>query len=142
MPIVLHRFLPEAHPDRETTHEAVVLAHRHQRVHNAPIEQAKVARVAWDLDGRDTRDQPIERRGGQQLETGLARAPGTLGVDHLDAGLPTRNQLRDNLGRILQIGVHDDDGVATSVVKSCGDGNLMAEITREIDHTHAGIALV
>ena len=36
----------------------------------------------------------------------------------------------DDFGRILQIGVHDDDRAAGGVVEPGGDRDLMAEIAR------------
>ena len=38
----------------------------------------------------------------------------------------------NHLGRILQIGVHDDDGVTGGVVETRGDGSLVSKVPGEV----------
>ncbi len=45
----------------------------------------------------------------------------------------------DDFGRILEIGVHDDDRAAGSAIESGGDRDLMAEIARELDEPIATV---
>ena len=45
----------------------------------------------------------------------------------------------DDLGRVLQVGVHHDDRAAGGVVEPGGDGDLMAEIARQLDEPIAPI---
>jgi hypothetical protein len=52
---------------------------------------------------------------------------------------PFGDELRDDLGRVLQIRVHDDDRVAPGMVESGGDGDLLAEIAAEGDGGQAPI---
>ena len=44
---------------------------------------------------------------------------------------PAPEKLRDDLGRVLQVGVHDHDRVAVRVVHARGDRQLVAEVARE-----------
>jgi hypothetical protein len=45
----------------------VVLAHRYQHLHHAPVEQAEIAGVGGDVYRGEAVDQAIEDRGGEQL---------------------------------------------------------------------------
>ena len=57
-------------------------------------------------------DQPVEQIGGQALERALAVARQPLGVDDLEALLPFGDHVEHDFGRVLQVGVHDDDRLA------------------------------
>ena len=45
----------------------------------------------------------------------------------------------DDFGRILQIGVHDDDRAAGGAIESGGDRDLMTEIARQLDEPVAPV---
>ena len=56
-----------------------------------------------------------------------------LGVDDVVALLPFGDHLEHDFGRVLQIGVHDDDRAAGGVIEPGRDRDLMAEIARQLD---------
>ncbi len=139
LPVVAHRLLPEADPGREPAHEAVALWHGHEGVHHPPVQQPEIARVRGDVDRGQAADGAVEHGGGEQLEARLAGTFSPLRVDHLGALTPPRDEVGDDLGRVLQVGVDDDHGVAAGVVQAGGDGDLVAEVAREVDHAHARV---
>src|SRR5947209_3451917 len=95
----------------------MVFAHGDKRVHNTAVDQAKITGVAWNGDRGQASDEPVKSRGSQQLEARLAFTGSALSVDHFRALFPAQNQLRDDLRRILKVGIHDNDGLAARIVK-------------------------
>jgi len=45
--------------------------------------------------------------------------------------------LEDNLWRVLQVGVNDNDGVPLRIVQAGRNGCLVAEVARKVDDLHA-----
>ena len=74
------------------------------------------------------------------LEFTLTGAGQTAGVDDFISFLPFCDHLSDDLRRILQIGIHDDDCFSGGHVHSRCDRNLMTEIPRQSDVAVAWIA--
>ena len=122
-----------ADPHGHAAQEAVALAHRQQRVERRAVEQAEVARVVLQLDLGELVEQPVEPARGRELEARLALALLAHGVDDVAAGAPVIEHLRDQLGRVLQVGVEHHDGVAAGVVEPGGQRRLVAEVARQVD---------
>src|SRR3954464_15969409 len=72
------RLLPKANPDRKAAHKTMLFPARNQHIHDAPIKQAKIARIAWNTDRGDALDHAIERRCCEQFETRLSRGTRSL----------------------------------------------------------------
>jgi hypothetical protein len=68
-------------------------------------------------------------------------APQPPAIDDVKTIPPARDHLADHFGRVLQIGVHDDDGFARGGVHAGADRDLMAEISRRADIAVARIGL-
>ena len=129
----------EAHPRRHAAQEAVALAQPGQRVDDLAVEQPEVARVGLERDLREPPHERVEAARGDELEARLAAAHPPLGDHHVDPLPPALHELRDDLGRVLQVAVDDHDGVAAGVVEAGGDRELVAERAREVQHAHAGV---
>ena len=79
-------------------------------------------------------------RPGSPTATGTRRLLHAVG----DVGTrpPTLQHLRDDFGRILEVGVHNDGGIAGRALQAGGNGDLMAEIAGEREYAHARIGAV
>ena len=86
------------------------LAELVQRDDDAAAHEAEVARVERDLDGDHRGEEAIEDLRRDELEERLAGARATSAVDDVVALAPLLEHLDDDLGRVLEVGVHDDDG--------------------------------
>jgi hypothetical protein len=106
-------------------------------VDHAAAHQPEVAGVARKVHAADVLHQPIEQARGRPLRPGLAFTRAPLGVNHVEAVPPTCDERRDHFGRVLQIGIDHDHGLAAGVLEAGGGGDLLAEITRQIDDRHA-----
>jgi hypothetical protein len=60
--------------------------------------------------------------------------------DDVIAAAPRSDHVRNVLGRILQIGVDDDDSVSIGGVQTGAHRHFLAEIAGKIEHHHASIA--
>lgn len=56
-------------------------------------------------------------------------------IDYIRAGLPTANEGRDQLGRVLQIGVHRHDDVAFGRLKAGRKRRLLAKVAGQLQDT-------
>ena len=74
-----------------------------------------------------------------QLESPLAEPPAAHAVNDLPSLTPKRGHFEHHLGRVLQVRVHDHDGVARGVVETCRDGDLVTEVSRQEERLHARI---
>ena len=68
---------------------------------------------------------------GEKLASLLTAAP--HGDDNFGATPPRFDQFRNHLGRILEVTVHDDRGIATGSLKARGDSSHMSPVTRQLD---------
>ena len=66
-------------------------------------------------------------------------APGADAVDDVVTLRPLRNQSGNRLGRILQIAIHQHDGVAEGLPQAGSEGHLGTEVARVRDHGDARI---
>ncbi len=131
--LVRHADLPEADPRDHRPHKAVPLAHPLEGLERVAVEQAEVPGLHRDDDVGERLDDAVEQPRGEELEPRLAFAFGAHGVDHLVAFAPLGDQIGDDLRRVLQVGVDDDDGVAARVIHPGGDRNLVAEVPRKVE---------
>ena len=71
-------------------------------------------------------------RGGT-FDDGLTLALGALCVDNIVTILPFANQLRYQFRRILQVGIDDDNRVASGLVQAGAESDFLAEISAQIE---------
>ena len=71
----------------------------------------------------------------------LALAGAALGVDDVEALAPALDELGDQLGRVLEVAVDHDDGVAARRLQPGDRRHRLAEAPREAQHLDARVAL-
>ncbi len=125
----------------ESAQKSVTLGQRHDVVHDATAEQTKITGVGRDLDFGDAGDHPIADVRDDPLGQRLAGARAPLGVDDLVAVAPARDQLGDQLGRILQVAVDNDDRVARRGLEPRDRRHRLTEPSRKAQHLDAGVLL-
>ena len=73
-------------------------------------------------------EQGVEGGREPSAEEGLAAASTAAGIDVVVALLPEAEHVGDELGRMLQVGVHDHHTVAGDIVETGQHGSLFAII--------------
>src|SRR5438105_4724871 len=126
--LILHSLLAKTNPGGEAAHETMVLAHRDQSINDPPIQQAKIPCVAWYLNRGNACNQAIEEGGCEQFEACLTVATAALSIDDLCAIFPACDQCRNDLWRVLQIGIKDDHRLTPRIIQPSGDGDLMPKV--------------
>lgn len=106
---------------------------------SAGAEQTKIAGVHLDGNARRARQHVVIQLGRQFFEGRLAAARAALGVHVVVAFKPAFDQFRDQLRRMLQVGVHEDGAVAARVVDGGRQRDLLAEVARKAQVAHAGV---
>ena len=108
--VVGERHLPEADPRDHAADEARLLGHREQCVERAAAHQPEVAGVERDVDLGRAREQPVKAVRRCPLERRFAGAALAHAIDHVaPRSSHRRNHRRKQLGRILEVGVDDQD---------------------------------
>ena len=72
-----------------------------------------------------------------RIKAQYAASPVAAGDDLVVALLVAPHELGDQLRRVLQVGVHDDDGVTGGGPQAGEHGRLLAEVAAERDDPHA-----
>ena len=86
----------------------------------------------------DAGHQPVEGGEERPLQRVFLAADADR-VDDVEAAAPLRDESRNRFRRVLQVRVHQHDGVAAAVGQPRLDRSLMAEIAREVDDADAAI---
>ena len=135
------RLLAKAGPGHHGAHEAVTLRHGEEGVHHFAVHEPEVAGISRNGDVGEPVEESVEGAGRPALEPRLAVAFGAQAVGDVGAPAPTLQHLDDDLGRVLEVGVDDDDddGIAGSALQAGGHGDLMAEIAGQGEDPHARI---
>src|SRR5688500_16837183 len=112
--------MAESDPIDHSAKIAVTLRHGSQRVDDTAVEQSEVADVGRKIDGRKTPQHAIKQACRSTLEDSFSRSANPARRHDMIAIPPTSDHLQRNLRRILKIGVHDDHGVAPSMIDAGG----------------------
>nr|GFD59364.1 hypothetical protein [Tanacetum cinerariifolium] len=78
-------------------------------------DDTEVAGIDRNINVRDGGQHAVEQLGSHELGSAFAGAREALGIHHLVAAAQLVVELRNELGRVLQVGVDDDDGLAGGV---------------------------
>ena len=104
-----------------------------ERVDDAAAHQTKIAGIDWDRNFGKALDDAVEQARSKELKWTFAFARSPHRVDDVVAFAPLCIERGDELGRVLQIAVHQDDRVARSDIDAGRGSELVTEIAREIN---------
>src|SRR5258706_9521134 len=77
--------------------------------------------------------------GGYFFEKCFSLSLAANGMNDFKAFLPLGDQLRNDLGRILQITIHNHTGIALRIIQRGGDRSLVTEIPAQVKPPDARI---
>ncbi|GAA3489071.1 hypothetical protein GCM10018987_31540 [Streptomyces cremeus] len=125
-------------PGENAFGEAVVLGEAEHGVDRPPGEQPEVADAVDEFHVDKSIHEAVVGTGGQGAGDAVAR-PGAAGDDLVVSPYVQGDHAGDELGRVLEVGVHDDDRVAARVPQAGEHGRLLAEVAAEGDVPGAGV---
>ena len=131
--VVRQRDLLEADPRHHPADEARLLRHCQQGVERPAAHQPEVAGVDRDFDFGRARQEAVESVRGGPLERGVAAPALAHAID--DIRLARAHHVehrRQELGRILQVGVDDQHMIAAAQIESGGQRELVAVVARQV----------
>ena len=137
--MIVNGFLAKADPGHHAAQEAVAFLQGEERVHHLAVHQPEIAGVERDGDVRDAGHEPVECLGCPTFEGGLTLAFGPHAVGDVGAPAPAFQHLGDDLGRVLQVGVDEGDGIAGGFGQTAVMATCLSEIARQGDDPHARI---
>ncbi len=130
----------QSDPTADTAYKAVPFRHGLQQVHHSAVHDAEIAGIQRDLHVRHLAQHAVKGGIRHAFRPALL-APFADGVDYVVAGAPLRDELWQHLGRVLQIGIHDDDGVTPGEIQAGADGNLVSEVPCQLHNSHVWVHL-
>ena len=113
-----------------------MLTHLQEYIRHAPVDEAEVAGIERNRVGAHPVEQAVIHAGGELFEQRFALTLQALSIDDIRAPLPLLHHLRNQLRRVLQVDVDDDERAAAGGVHAAGYGELMAKIAGEGEHAH------
>src|SRR3546814_14943146 len=93
----------------------------------------------WSSDVCSSDLQTVKQVRAQTLGAGFSRAGTAAHADNVGAGAPRIEHVGYQLGRVLQIRVQNNDGLARGLGQAGGQGGLLAEITAQPDGPDVGV---
>ena len=117
----------------------MALGHGEQQVEHAAGHEAEIAGVGRNVDVGHPADQAVEGRGGGALEQALAVALAALAVDHVGALVEQRHHVGQQFGRILQVGVDDQDALAAAYREAGRERQLVAVVAHQLHRNDARV---
>ena len=139
----------ERHADRAVPHpgiqplvEAHALAHTVHGVDGLAVEQAKVARSFRQHGAAQPPEGGVEEPREETVRQAVGVPVDAPAIDHVGALAPVPDEVGDQLGRMLEVGVHEHGGVAGRVGEPGCRRDLLAEVAAERDRLEARIASV
>lgn len=131
----------EAEPVDEAARHTVSLGEASEFSGDRAVNEAEVGGARNDIGVRNGANKAIEEARAPLLEAGVARVV-LADADHdVGALFPRFDEARDELGRVLKIGVERNDGIAFGVVDAGGRCGFLAEVPREIKNAHPSVGM-
>ncbi len=120
----------EADPGEDPLGEPIALGEGQHAVHGPSRQQPEVPGAVDQLHVHAAADERVVGVAERAAEHALARA--VAARDDLVVAVPMQFQhAGDQLGRVLEVGVHDDDGRAARHAEPGEHGGLLAEVAAE-----------
>ena len=131
------RLLPKTGPRHHAADETVAFRHGEKGVDHPAVQQPEITGVERNGDVGDAVEEAVERPGPPGLEPRLPLAHGANAVGDVRPSTPAVEHFEDDLGRILQVRVGEDDGVAPGGLQAGGVGDLLTEVAGQGEDPHA-----
>ena len=114
---------------------------RIQRLDGTSTQQAKISSILRQIDITDFLHQPVKGVCRGLFKKCLTFPSFTLGVDDIETVLPFRDQIRDQLRRVLQISIDDHHCIAFRLMQTCSHRDLLAEVTTQVQNCNTIIGI-
>ncbi|MPN02758.1 hypothetical protein SDC9_149974 [bioreactor metagenome] len=113
-----------------------MLAHLQKQIGNVAANESEIARVERNGVGAHPGKQAVVHRRRELLKQGFALALEALAVDDVRAVFPHLDHLRNQLRRVLQIDVDDDQSTALCRIHTAGHRELVAKVAGEREYLY------
>lgn len=125
--------LTKSEPVDESAVHAVFLTEAKVGIHHAPVEQAVVGRPWFQFEFRHRIEECIEKPWGDSFQERSAMNLRSAVVDDIVILLPFFQEFRNPFDRVLSVGIERDDRVPVREFQPGGDGELLPEVSAQID---------
>ena len=112
----------ETDPGKNALHEPVAFGQQQYRFDDPAGHEPVIPGIELYFWRGDPVEQAVEKLGRGFLEPGIRTAVLADAVDDIVAGFPFFDEGRDDLGRVLQIGVDGNDDRSRGILQAGGEG--------------------
>jgi len=132
-------FLTETNPFREPAIEPRTLGKvTSEHIGSCSVQQLKIGRVA-DVDAAQGRYQVAESARAEPSDDALGLPIALHPVHDFCPSMPGGDHVRNQVWRVLEVGVHGDDRVASGGPQTGEERCFLAEVACELQTSHSGI---
>ena len=130
----------ETYPAYQASYILTPLLEAVELIHHLPVDQAKIARIQRKMHLAHVIQHPIKHLRGKQLEETLTLAGLADAIHHIGVLLRVqRQQIRDQLRRILHIGIDNHGQIRVAMIDTRRHRGLMSEIAGKMNHPYIRI---
>ena len=108
----------------------MLLWHLIQDIQCSTTHQTKISRILRDVDVDHPAEQTVKQVSGGFFERSLAFALDALTVNNVSALVHQTHHVGQELRRILQVGIQDENPITPSQRQPCGQRQLMTVVAR------------
>src|ERR1700730_15293798 len=137
-----HTVRAESDPVIKTFGKSRVLAHRAKRRHGPRVEESEIPGALRKPGFSDRTKELIKTLRQNPPQRAIDGSIDALAEDILVALAPARDEDLDQLGGILQIGIHDDGRGPPCMVKARRYGDFLAEIPAQRQRANARVRVM
>ena len=130
-----------ADPVHDAAQEHAFFLELQDLIEHLPVDEPEIGRAGLDLDAAQIREQPVVEPRREALEEWNGGRIAAQRVHDLVTVLPTLHELRDDLGRMLEVRVHRDHGFAARRREAGEQRVLVAEVARQAHAADSRVAL-
>ena len=131
----------KSEPVDESAGHTVSFGETGEFIGDRAVDQTEVGRARDNIGLGNGADQAIEKPRTPLLEARVARIV-LADTDHdIGALFPCFDEARDELGRMLEIGIERDNRITFGVVYAGGRRGFLAEVPREIKNAHPNVRM-
>jgi hypothetical protein len=123
-------YLPESHPTAHSSKVPVMFRHAANMVHDPAGHQPKITGIQRQTDVREFGHHAVKDKITKPQRQRLF-SPHTLGVHHVVSFSKPFQELWNDLRDVLQIAIHNHDGIARDMIQSCSNRRLMPKVPGE-----------
>lgn len=116
-----------------------MFAHPAKYDYNLAVHEPEVPGIQRETCIRYAVEQPVIELCRAFFEPGFSFSAEAPPIDNVRSFFPFPEHLRDEFGRVLHVGIQDDDGIPGGRIQPGSDGDLLPEVAGQVNDLYVRI---